>query len=94
MVCICNPLTDKANPANKAVIALGTLNFKTMVKYSGCPDSKLNMALITSLIGMLTEPIKTSKMNKVISKTDKTTQINVNLFLVSKILILNLIALI
>jgi hypothetical protein len=62
--CINNPLTERAIPASKAVIAFGSLNFNIISLYAGENNS---------FIGMLTEPIARlmKKATDKISKPDK-----------------------
>lgn len=80
MVCICNPLTDSANPANKAVRALGKRNCNTMVEYSGYSELPEKNVFNTSLTGIFTDPRKISAIKRMTSKINKLTQIMIFLY--------------
>lgn len=75
-VCINNPLIDKPEPTNIAVIAFGNLKFKTMVcQLSFTVSSPKRMAKI-SLNGIETEPRLIFKKNKITTKISS----NINCF--------------
>jgi hypothetical protein len=78
MVCICNPLNDKAIPTIKAVIAFGNRNLKIMV--SKLLSLFVKKAFNTSEALMLTDPKNISSMRKPIRRNISIEKINFRCF--------------
>ena len=77
MVCICNPLTDNADPANIAVITLGILIFHIIDSHSLVEPLKI--VLTISENGIFTDPNIISSTKKHNSKSVNV--LNINMFL-------------